>query len=89
MRLLVLPDGTVKAVYAEAIDLTALGPLHVTRASSVEPDRLGRWTADLGPVGGPLLGPFDRRGAALDAELAWLETHWLVAATAVGTGRPP
>ena len=88
MRLLVLPDGSVKAVYAEAIDLAALGPVRVTRASSVEPDRLGRWTADLGPVGGPVLGPFDRRSAALDAELAWLETHWLVAGAEPGGGRP-
>ena len=87
MRLLVRPDGSVKTVYAEAIDLAALGPVRVTRASSVEPDRLGRWTADLGPVGGPVLGPFDRRSAALDAELAWLETHWLVTA-AVAIVRP-
>ena len=88
MRLLVPADGSVRAVYAEAIDLAALGPVSVTRASSVEPDRLGRWTADLGPVGGPRHGPFDRRSAALDAELAWLETHRLVAGTGAGTGRP-
>ena len=42
-----------------------------------EPDAKGRWTADLGPVGGPVLGPFDLRSHALDAELAWLETNWL------------
>ena len=44
--------------------------------SSPTPD--GRWTADMTPVGGPVLGPFDRRSEALEAEHAWLEAHWLV-----------
>lgn len=36
-------------------------------------DRLGEgWVADLFPVGGPVLGPYDRRGQALAAELRWL-----------------
>ena len=30
------------------------------------------------PVGGPVLGPFDRRSEALEAERAWLEAHWLL-----------
>ena len=30
------------------------------------------WTANLAPVGGPVLGPFARRGDALAAEVAWL-----------------
>ena len=77
MDLVVDPDGTVKAIYAEAIDLAALGPLIIARASHVEPGPDGRWTADLGPIGGPVLGPFDLRSAALEAELAWLEAHWL------------
>ena len=51
----------------------------IARASHVEPDPDGRWQADLRPVGGPVLGPFDRRSEALAAELAWLEAHWLVA----------
>ena len=37
----------------------------------------GRWTADLRPVGGPVLGPFARRSEALEAERAWLEANWL------------
>ena len=77
MDLVVDPAGTVKAIYAEAIDLAALGPLHIARASHVEPGPDGRWSADLGPVGGPVLGPFDLRSAALEAELAWLGAHWL------------
>ena len=65
MDLLILPDGTVRAIYAEDIDLTNLGPALISRASHVEPDSRGRWLADLGPVGGPVLGPFDlpERGA--------------------------
>ena len=77
MELLVLPDGTVKAVYAEAIDVSAIGRPVITRASRVEPDPAGRWLADLTLVCGPVLGPFDRRSEALQAELAWLEAHWL------------
>jgi hypothetical protein len=77
MKLRVQPDGTVRAIYDEAIDLSVLGPATITRASHVEPDDHGRWLADLTPVGGPTLGPFDRRSEALDAERSWLERHWL------------
>jgi hypothetical protein len=78
MKLLVKPDGTVRAIYQEEIDLTALGRLTIARASHVEPDQEGRWLADLTPVGGPVLGAFDRRSEALEAERDWLERHWLV-----------
>jgi hypothetical protein len=54
-----------------------LGQLTITRASHVEPDNRGLWQADLTPVGGPLLGPFERRSEALAAERDWLESHWL------------
>jgi hypothetical protein len=77
MKLLVGPDGTVRAIYDEAIDLAMLGKPTIKRASSVEPDERGRWTADLSPVGGPVLGPFDLRSEALEAERDWLERHWL------------
>ena len=77
MNLVVDPRGRIRAVYDERIDWRALGRVSITRASHVEPDAEGRWTADLRPVGGGVLGPFDRRAAALEAELAWLEAHWL------------
>ena len=77
MKLLIRPDGTVRAIYREEIDLAALDRPAITRASHVEPDQEGRWLADLGPVGGPVLGPFDRLGEALRAEHDWLERHWL------------
>jgi hypothetical protein len=78
MKLLIRPDGTVRAIYDESIDLGAIGRPTITRASHVEPTPEGRWLADLAPVGGPVLGPFDRRGQALQAEREWLERHWLV-----------
>jgi hypothetical protein len=77
MDLVVAPDGTVRAVYDEAIDLTLLGRVLIRRASHVEPTPKGRWQADLTPVGGPVLGPFDRRSEALEAEHVWLEEYWL------------
>ena len=77
MDLLVLPDGTIRAIYAEEIELDSLGHAVITRASHVEPDERGRWLADLTPVAGPVLGPFDLRSQALEAELAWLVTNWL------------
>lgn len=35
----------------------------------------GWWVADMSPSGGPLLGAFPTRQAALDAERAWLREH--------------
>jgi hypothetical protein len=77
MELFIRPDGTIRCLYGEGLDLAALGPLSIARASHVEPDGEGRWHADLAPVGGPTLGPFPRRGEALAAEAAWLARHRL------------
>jgi hypothetical protein len=39
-----LPDGKVKGIYTETIDLGALGPLQISRATSIEFDnRLQAW----------------------------------------------
>ena len=77
MELRIAPDGLVRCLYSEAIPLEALGRPQITRASQVEPDAQGHWHADLGPVGGPRLGPFERRSEALEAEQGWLEERWL------------
>ena len=77
MQLIITPGGQVRCIYAELIDLTALGSPAITRASHVEPDQQGRWWADLSPIRGPFLGPFTQRSEALAAEHAWLETNWL------------
>ena len=78
MDLVITPTGQVRAIYSEELDLAVLGHPVITRASAVEPTPDGRWTADLSPVGGPVLGPFPHRSEALAAEVAWLEAHWLV-----------
>ena len=69
--------GTVRCLYAEALDHSSLDRLTIRRAGHLEPTENGRWTADLTPIGGPLLGPFGTRTQALAAETGWIEA-WLV-----------
>ena len=78
MILVIDAQGGGHCLYSEMMELTSLGSVSIQRASHVEPDIEGKWWADLSPVGGPDLGPFTLRSEALDAEQAWLETHWLV-----------
>ena len=80
MELIVRPGGDLHCIYSEAIDLHSLGKPNITRASHVEPDPLGRWIADLSPVYGPKLGPFEKRTDALAAEVQWLRDNWLAKA---------
>jgi hypothetical protein len=73
------PDGTATAIYDDTLVPVwrALGRVTIRRASHVEPvpgEPLD-WQADLTPEGGPILGPFPTRRAALDAERAWLEAR--------------
>ena len=69
------PDGLLRFVYQdELIELLRLGQHLIERASHVEPSPLG-WTADLTPVGGPVLGPFARRDQAIAEEVNWLDSH--------------
>ena len=77
MQMVIDRQGQVRCLYEEVIDLACLGQLTIRRGSHVEPDSDGQWWADLAPVKGPRIGPFDRRSEALDAEREWLENHWL------------
>ena len=72
MELVVDAGGSVRCIYDEGIDLREIGTLKITRASHVEPDAEGYWWADMGPVYGPVLGPFTSRSEALGAERGWL-----------------
>lgn len=72
-QIVVSPVGEIKAIYAdELIPLFRSGKCSIARASSVEPTVDGRWTADLTPVRGPVLGPYETRREALDAEVSYL-----------------
>ena len=70
--------GEIVTIHDDEIcaTLRTCGSIHIRRASHVEPDvdAAGRvtWSADMSPVGGPLLGPFPTRGEALRAETAWI-----------------
>ena len=75
MQFLATANGRIRYLYDEALDLSALGPTTIRRASHVEPDEAGLWWADLAPVAGPKLGPFIRRSEALAAEAVWLEAR--------------
>jgi len=72
-------DGTMQFVYSDDMAglLGGLGDATTRRASHVEPCGTG-WSADMSPVGGPVLldngRPFSTREAALKAELAWLDS---------------
>jgi len=77
MKLVITATGQVRSIYDETIDLCKFGKPVISRGSHVEPTAEGKWTADLSPVGGPRLGPFDRRSQALNAEHEWLRNHWL------------
>ena len=80
MELVIEPCGDLRCIYGESIDLHSLGKPNITRGSRVEPDSSGRWIADLSPVDGPMLGPFDKRTDALAAEVQWLRDNWLAKA---------
>jgi hypothetical protein len=81
MELVVDAGGSVRCIYDEALDLREIGNLKITRASHVEPDAEGYWWADMGPSGGPVLGPFRSRSEALGAESGWLICHQTAATT--------
>jgi hypothetical protein len=76
-EVIVEPNGMVRFIYDDdlASVMQDVGSLSVARASHVEPTSDGRWSADMSPVGGPMLGPFDTRSEALTREVDWLNAH--------------
>ncbi len=77
MIIFIPPQGNTRALYHDHVTLSKLGRVKLLRASHVEPDEQNQWWADLSPVSGPRLGPFEKRSEALAAEVAWLEQHVL------------
>jgi hypothetical protein len=76
-QIIVEPDGAVRHIYAdELLPLADEGTAVTRRASNVEPDVAGGWTADMSPSGSPtILRGFRTRREALEAEVAWLKGH--------------
>lgn len=70
----VVEGGMVRMIHRDDIvqELKPYGVVKTKRASYVEPFSNGQWTADMGPVGGPVLGPFETREIALSEEVRWL-----------------
>ena len=77
MEIVVRKNGNAHCIYGEAIPVPTLGTIEIKRASHVEPDADGKWIADLNLINGPMLGPFEHRTEALNAEVAWLKDNWL------------
>ena len=73
MNVTVTPQGDIRFVWDDALHaVTTLGPWTRRRASHVEDDGHGCFTADMSPMGGPVLGPFHLHKDAIAAEVAWL-----------------
>ena len=76
-ELIIKLGGNVRMIYSELVEPHALGAPTIERGSHVEPDQNGFWWADLTPVNGPRLGPYQMRSKAIAAEIAWLREFWL------------
>lgn len=74
--IIITEKGDIRFIWNDTLAfLIDEGKPTIKRASHVEPTDDGQWTADLSPVGGPVLGPFRLRREALDAERDWLEEY--------------
>lgn len=85
----VCPEGDLIMIYQDPVKIFLdLGSTVIKRASHVEPGgaRGTSWTADMSPVGGPILGPLDTRQEALIAEVEWLENSMADRATSMVLG---
>ena len=72
MQIVIKPTGVFISIYDDALDYGEFGKPQIRRASHVEPTTDGQWIADMSPINGPILGPFDKRSEALDAEIECL-----------------
>jgi hypothetical protein len=76
MQVIVSNEGVIRFIYDDVLAavLAPAGRITTRRASHVEPEGT-KWVADLLPVNGPKLGPFDTRVEALKAEADWLDAN--------------
>jgi hypothetical protein len=79
-------NGTYKCIHDDdlAAALVAGGDaITIMRASHVEPTATGQWEADLKLSDGPVLGPFETRKAAVQAEVDWINQNLIGVPAAV------
>jgi len=73
-------NGELRAIYSDEVAAVfkklGITDFNIQRVSHVEPCGM-QWTADMKPVNGPVLGPFDTKAEALAAEEAWINKHVL------------
>lgn len=71
-------EGELQFIYDDEIAfLSDLGQTKTRRMSHVEPTDDNRWTADMQPSGGGILGPYNTRQQALSAESHWIKENVL------------
>jgi hypothetical protein len=73
---LVIKGGNILAIYDDSL-VAMFGEaasVETRRASHVEPDG-AEWSADLSPVGGPILRNFKTKSEALSAEVRYISQH--------------
>lgn len=77
IRIIVSKTGEIRFIHDDDLleAFKETGIVTTRRASQVEPTAGGQWTADLRAVNGPVLGPFQRRDAALQEEVNWLRQN--------------
>ena len=77
MVIAIKPDGTMQFIYKdEMARIIKKGNAKIKRASYVEPKE-NKWTANLSPLKGPILGPFPLRKTALQEEEKWIQQNVL------------
>jgi len=73
---IIISGDQIRFIYSDdLLGLSHLGKTNIQRASHVEPAKEGGWQADMSPVSGPVLGPYEKRSDALHHEVEWLRAE--------------
>jgi hypothetical protein len=70
-------EGVATFVWSDDLaKLKTEGECKIERVSNVEPNEQSEWMADMMLIGGPILGPFETRQEAIDAELRYIRERF-------------